>query len=289
MCLNKLEPLTPKNTSNNLNNYLRISQKMKNICIKASIIVLKYYESYKKNNKLNYNIKIDGSPVTEADKKSNSYIVSHLKDNFPDIPIISEELKNKTFLSNKKFFLVDPLDGTKEFLKMNGQFTVNIGYVENNKAVLGAVSIPLKNKIYWTQNNLSFSENIVSKKAIDGRDIKSIKKLYCKKKTNVKSISISRSHVDEKTSSYIRKYKFKSIKKIGSSMKILEVCDNNIDLYPRFGKTMEWDICGAHAILKLAGGKILDSKKNEVLYGKENYENEEFFVFGNIINSDKYI
>ena len=139
---------------------------------------------------------------------------------------------------------------------MNGEFTVNIGYVANNKALLGAVSIPLKNKIYWTQNNLSFSENIISKKSINGRDINSIKKLYCKKKTNVTCISISRSHVDKKTNSYNQKYKFKSIKKIGSSMKILAVCDNNIDLYPRFGKTMEWDICGAHAILKLAGGKL---------------------------------
>lgn len=285
----RLKTIGPKKLEYKSDNYSNLSERMKSICIGASRIVLKYYKKYKKNNSLISKTKLDGSPVTEADQMANDYIVSELKENFPDIPVISEESEKKQLLPKRNFFLVDPLDGTKEFLKMNGEFTINIGYVEKTRAMLGAVSIPVKNKIYWTQNNSSYCENIIKKIDINGIEVKSTKKLYCKRKNSVETVTVSRSHLDEETKSYIDQYKFKKIKKLGSSLKLLEVCNNNVDLYPRFGKTMEWDICAAHAILKLAGGIVLTSGKKEMLYGKKKYENGQFFVFGNIINSEKYM
>ena len=124
----------------------QISEIIKNICINASFIVLDNYNEYKTSkdlkNKILPQYKVDGSPLTNADKASNHYIVSQLKYNFPNIPIISEESENDQILREQNFFLVDPLDGTKEFLNMNDEFSVNIGYVENHKAILGTVSLP---------------------------------------------------------------------------------------------------------------------------------------------------
>ena len=267
----------------------QISEIIKNICINASLIVLDNYNKYKASKNLNNQVvlkyKIDGSPLTNADKESNNYIVSQLKYNFPNIPIISEESENIHILSEKNFFLVDPLDGTKEFLNMNDEFTVNIGYVENNQAIIGTVSLPAKNKIYWTQNKQSWTNILNDNKS----RLRENKKLFCKIKENDLSIAVSRSHLDKKTDKFIKKYKFKNIKKIGSSLKIIKICENKVDLYPRFGTTMEWDICAAHAILKASGGAIITKEKQELIYGKKNYKNPEFYAFGNLKSIKKYI
>ena len=267
----------------------QISEIVKNICIKASLIVLDNYNKYKTSkdlkNKILPQYKIDGSPLTNADKASNHYIVSQLKYNFPNIPIISEESENIQILSEKNFFLVDPLDGTKEFLNMNDEFSVNIGYVENNKAILGAVSLPAKNKIYWTQNKQSWTNNL---KNSDFKTCKS-KRLFCIANDNDLSVAVSRSHLDKKTDKFIRKFKFEKIKKIGSSLKIIKICENKVDLYPRFGTTMEWDICAAHAILKASGGAIITKEKQELIYGKKKFKNPEFFAFGNLKSIKKYL
>ena len=267
----------------------QISEIIKNICINASLIVLDNYNKYKASKNLNNQVvlkyKIDGSPLTNADKESNNYIVSQLKYNFPNIPIISEESENIHILSEKNFFLVDPLDGTKEFLNMNDEFTVNIGYVENNQAIIGTVSLPAKNKIYWTQNKQSWTNILNDNKS----RLRENKKLFCKIKENDLSIAVSRSHLDKKTDKFIKKYKFKNIKKIGSSLKIIKICENKVDLYPRFGTTMEWDICAAHAILKASGGTIITKEKQEMIYGKKNYKNPEFYAFGNLKSIKKYI
>ena len=266
-----------------------ISEIIKNICINASLIVLDNYNKYKTSinlkNQALHKYKVDGSPLTSADEASNDYIVSQLQYNFPNIPIISEESKNVQILSEKNFFLVDPLDGTKEFLNMNDEFSVNIGYVENNQAILGTVSLPAKNKIYWTQNKQSWT-NILKD---NNYRLRKNKRLFCNIKDNDLSIAVSRSHLDKKTNNFITKHKFKNVKKIGSSLKIIKICENKVDLYPRFGTTMEWDICAAHAILKACGGAIITEKKQELIYGKKNYKNPEFYAFGNLKNINKYI
>ncbi len=267
----------------------QISEIIKKICINASFIVLDIYDKYKKSTNLNNQVlpqyKLDGSPITTADKASNHYILSQLKYNFPNTPIISEESENDQILNEKNFFLVDPLDGTKEFLNMNDEFSVNIGYVENQKAILGTVSLPAKNKIYWTQNRQSWT-NIL--KNNNFRTCKS-KKLFCIENDNDLSVAVSRSHLDKKTDKFIKKYKFENIKKIGSSLKIIKICENKVDLYPRFGTTMEWDICAAHAILKASGGAIVTKEKQELIYGKKKFKNPEIFAFGNLKSINKYL
>ena len=269
----------------------QISEIIKNICINASYIVLDIYDKYKKStnlkNQVKLQYKLDGSPITTADKASNHYILSQLKYNFPNIPIISEESENDQILRERNFFLVDPLDGTKEFLNMNDEFSVNIGYVENHKAILGTVSLPAKNKIYWTKNKQSWT-NILKHNNSRLRKNKN-KRLFCNTNQNNLSIAVSRSHLDRKTDKFIRKNKFKNIKKIGSSLKIIKICENKVDLYPRFGTTMEWDICAAHAILKASGGAIITEDKQELIYGKKNYKNPEFFAYGDFKSIKKYI
>ena len=269
----------------------QISEIIKNICINASFIVLDIYDKYKKSTNLKNQVlpqyKPDGSPITNADKASNHYILSQLKYNFPNIPIISEESENDQILRERNFFLVDPLDGTKEFLNMNDEFSVNIGYVENHKAILGTVSLPAKNKIYWTKNKQSWT-NILRNNNSRLRKKKN-KRLFCNTNQNDLSIAVSRSHLDRKTDKFIRKNKFKNVKKIGSSLKIIKICENKVDLYPRFGTTMEWDICAAHAILKASGGAIITEDKQEMIYGKKNYKNPEFFAYGDFKSIKKYI
>ena len=266
-----------------------ISETIKKICINASLIVLDIYNKYKTSLNLRNQVlpqyKLDGSPITIADKASNHYILSQLKYNFPNIPIISEESENNQTLSEQNFFLVDPLDGTKEFLNMNDEFSVNIGYVENHKAILGAVSLPAKNKIYWTQNKQSWTNMLQD----NNSRLRKNKRLVCNTKKNDLSIAVSRSHPDKKTDKFIKKNKFINIKKFGSSLKIIKICENKVDLYPRFGTTMEWDICAAHAILKASGGAIITKEKQEIIYGKINYKNSEFFACGDFKSIKKYI
>ena len=269
----------------------QISKIIKRICTNASFIVLDNYKKYNTSisskNKIQIKQKVDGSPLTEADLASNHYIVSQLKYYFPNIPVISEESDNDQILNKKNFFLVDPLDGTKEFLIMNDEFSVNIGYVENNRAILGAVALPAKNMIYWTQNNQSW-KNILKNKHSKLRKNNNIK-LLCHAKENDLTIAVSRSHLDRKTDNFIKKFKFRNIKEIGSSLKIIKICENKVDLYPRFGTTMEWDICAAHAILKASGGAIITKEKQEMLYGKKCFKNSQFFAYGNLKSINKYI
>jgi 3'(2'), 5'-bisphosphate nucleotidase len=268
----------------------RISKIIKLSCIQAGRLVLKIYHLSKKTNgnqNLKISTKIDGSPFTEADKLANDLIVKNLKNFFPNLPIVSEESSQRSNKNFKNFFLVDPLDGTKEFLNFNGEFTVNIGYVCNNKPMLGAVCHPITNRIFWTENKNAWSENYhfdTKKNLAFSNKIK----LICKKKKRGNSVVISRTHLDNFTKAFLHKKKFTKIKKLGSSLKIIEICENKADFYPRFGRTMEWDICAAHAILNLSGGILLNTQRKKMVYGKKKYQNEEFFALGNIQDIDYY-
>ena len=267
-----------------------IAKIIKESCIQASFIVMKIYDLRKKKDykkDLNLSYKKDGSPLTNADRLANEIIVANLKNFFPNIPIISEESSDIVKRNIKDFFLVDPLDGTKEFLRENGEFTINIGYVSNKIALLGAVCHPSKNKIFWTETNSSWSANFI-KNSNDDISFSNRQKLSCKSKQRGVSVIVSRSHLDDNTKKFIFKKRFKTIKKLGSSLKIIRICENSTDFYPRFGTTMEWDICAAHAILNLSGGFLLNNKKKNMLYGKRNFENKQFFALGKIQDIDYY-
>jgi 3'(2'), 5'-bisphosphate nucleotidase len=230
----------------------------------ASQIILQIYLNDELFMNMSIENKEDNSPLTIADKKANDFICQELRGLYPDIPIISEENKNDDWAVRQKYkwaWLVDPLDGTKEFIKRNGEFTVNIGLVYEGRPYAGFVGIPTKGLIYWGS-----VEGGAWKKEIDSSnevglitDLSDVVKPF--RKDSVTRIVASRSHMDEKTEEFIKKnYVEKGLGvdllNVGSSMKILWIAEKKADIYPRFGPTMEWDTCAAHAILNACGGTL---------------------------------
>jgi 3'(2'), 5'-bisphosphate nucleotidase len=228
------------------------------------------------------------SPLTIADKKANDFICQELRGLYPDIPIISEENKNDDWDIRKKYiwaWIVDPLDGTKEFIKRNGEFTVNIGLVYFGKPVAGFVSVPAQGLIYWG----GMSGGGAWKKEIgeynSAKYIDLLEGGIELKKKGITRIVASRSHMDLKTDEFIKKnYVNKGAEvdllNVGSSIKILWIAENRADVYPRLAPTMEWDTCAAHAILNACGGRLEivdgDVDGEELSYNKSNLLNPYF-------------
>lgn len=211
--------------------------------------------------------KADYSPVTLADKRANQIIVDGLSKLTPEIPIISEEGKNIPFEERQnwtKFWLVDPLDGTKEFIKRNGQFTVNIALIDNGIPVLGIIQIPVSGIIYYGENGKAY-------KIVDNQHIKIG---VNNKKTDLISIGSS-SHASETESNFLQQFNITQHTKAGSSLKFCYVADGQADIYYREGPTMEWDTAAGHAIILAAGGKV-----EGLTYNKTNLLNGGFCCYG---------
>jgi len=225
------------------------------------------------NTDFDFQMKEDLSPLTKADTLSNQIICSSLKTLTPDIPILSEEDSDISFekRSNwEKYWLIDPLDGTKEFIKKNGEFTVNIALIENNIPRLGIIHLPVTSETYWgSKNNGSYYVNANNKS-------KQIS--VSKKPENIITVMASRSHPNEKLDSLLEKIKHYKIVNRGSSLKFCQIAAGQADVYPRFGPTSEWDIAAGHAILLGASGNIYDLNGNEIRYNiRSNYLNP-FFI-----------
>ena len=243
-------------------NYDKITNHLIDISKKASEEVLKIY-----NSNFDFSKKKDNSPITIADEISNNLIIEFLKTNFGETSIISEEnTLNK--LNTNNFFLVDPLDGTKEFINKNGEFTINIAYMEKSRPCLGVIFIPAKNICYFTDGVESFKiENNKTKKII------------CNENPNNYKILVSRSHLDDKTRKIIKSFEKENILERGSSLKFCLIAEGIADIYFRFGNTMEWDIAAGHAILKNANGRVADEEYIEIKYGKRNFKNNSFIAY----------
>ncbi len=244
----------------------------------------KVLEIYNTDFSINY--KDDKSPLTLADLESNKLICDYLnllnknlkEETNEEFLIISEENKNLDYNLRKDYnytWLVDPIDGTKEFLKKNGQFTVNIGLCRNEIPIFGIVSIPVSNEIYYGIEGIGSFKLNVNDKTI--KNLKINKKDLTKE--NVK-IAASSSHLNEETKNYINQYKNPNLINIGSSIKLLYVAENKVDIYPRFGPTSEWDTCAAHSVVKYANGNVVNTvDKSELTYNKENILNPYFLVY----------
>ena len=219
-------------------------------------------------------IKSDDTPVTKADFAANRVIIDLLEKNFPDIPKLSEESPKEVFdkrASFKDYFLIDPIDGTKEFIKNSGEFTVNIAYIVDQKVAAGVVGLPAKNEIYYGSEKESFVLR-------EGKTLKLPLVPFEKNKVRVVS---SKSHPNRATDLYIKKLeeKFEEVESLqfGSSLKICKVAEGVADLNPRLGGTSEWDIAAAHAILLGAGGDILEIETGlQVRYNKESLLNPHY-------------
>ncbi len=239
------------------------------IARKAGQQILKYY-----HNDIEVDRKSDNSPLTKADLASHNEIVKGLKEHYPEIPILSEESEIPDYSVRKNwesYFLIDPLDGTKEFIKKNGEFTVNIALIENNEPVLGVVYIPANATLYCaTKGEGAF------KQIADGPKEKIEHETY--KKSEPAKIMVSRSHRGSDTKERLAKMGIEVGEEIpsGSSLKICFVAEGKADLYPRFGPTMEWDTAAADAVYRYSGknGPVKSSLK----YNKEDLHNPEFII-----------
>jgi len=210
----------------------------------AGSIIMKFYHS-QEFIKISY--KLDKTPITHVDHEANNIIKKGLLLITPNIPIISEEeiydFKICRYWDN--YWLIDPLDGTKEFLKKNGEFTVNISLIQNGLPVLGVVYAPVFDVLYSAFNMHAWKE----------------KKIGVKERINVATsetplLMISRSHPDKELKSYLAKIKNYKLKKLGSSLKFCLIAEGIAQIYPRFGNTNIWDTAAGHAIVIAAGGKV---------------------------------
>ncbi len=239
----------------------RILKEIKQIAIDAGRIILDIYNSQFQNT---IEKKSDSSPVTIADKKANAYIVQKLRALTPELPIIAEESDQIPYAIRKEFkeyWIVDPLDGTKEFIAQNGQFTINIALMKNNIPVLGVVYVPVGDSLYW---GVEGKGAFISSKG-------KTKQIFCNSKpdkTNLK-VLLSGSHFHPKEKEYLQKFDNPIIERLGSSIKFMRIAEGKADIYFRFTMTKEWDIAASHIILKEAGGIIKNIDNNtEMQYGK---------------------
>ena len=216
--------------------------------------------------------KIDNSPVTEADIAANRYITEKLAILAPHIPIIAEEDEEMGENTHNVFFLVDPLDGTRSFVRGEPEFTVNIGLIVAGKPVLGVVYCPPQDILYY---------GIVGSGAyrqIGGEHPQKIR--VRKVPEDGLTVVKSHSHPSREIDSYLQKIKVKNQISRPSSVKLCMVAEGTADIYPRFGRTMEWDTAAGDAILQAAGGRV-ETVDGEILqYGKAGFENPHFIAFG---------
>lgn len=260
-----------------------------NAALHAGNEILKIYNS----EDFEINTKTDKSPVTAADINSNNKIIEFLLDT--EIPFVSEESNILEYDKRKNqniFWLIDPLDGTKEFINRNGEFTVNIALIENGKPVAGVIYAPVLKELYFSHLSVgAFKiENIfVVKNQIFSLDdlLTLAAKLPSKEKRENLIVISSKSHITPENEAYIKKLseKHPDIKTIskGSSLKICILAEGKADIYPRFGLTSEWDTAAGHAILKAAGGNVFNAKTHdEIYYNKENILNPYFIAVRNI-------
>ena len=237
-------------------------------------------------------LKSDDSPLTLADRNAHNVIVKHL--NQTSIPVLSEEGSNIPFHERKNwdaFWMVDPLDGTKEFIKRNGEFTVNIALIEKGKATLGVVYVPVTEKLYW--GNVHEMKAFVQigdhdeTRLLDKSNRThqwTVTKSHMAHCNNEQSqpvkIVCSRSHMNEDTLNFVKQFSGTTEVPMGSSLKFLKIAEGEADIYPRFGPTMEWDTAAAHGVVSACGYSIKEFENySELRYNKENLLNPFFVAF----------
>ncbi len=261
-------------------------KKLISTAIKASIEagkeILKVYNS----DNFYEEKKADNSPITLADKNAHTKIVSFLEKT--DIPILSEEGIHLSYAERKKwnyFWLVDPLDGTKEFIKRNGEFTVNIALVKKDTPIASVIYIPVTKALYFAdiKQGAFKIENATSISNFNFDNlIKHSKKLPLQKNKDKYIVVGSRSHLNKKTKNYIeelkKEYPNLEMMQVGSSLKLCMVAEGKADIYPRFGPTMEWDIASGHAIVIASGASIFKTDGSPMVYNKKDLLNPYFIV-----------
>ena len=262
---------------------MELSQNLK-LAIEASIKAGKKILEIYTSDDFNLDYKDDNSPLTLADIASNEIIENILRTS--NIPILSEEGNTLDYQQRKDFkhlWIVDPLDGTKEFVKKNNEFTVNIALIENQKPILGVIYAPALKVLYFSEEKFGSYKLELKTSILSSLDYSRAIKLPVSINKNSYGVVTSRSHLDKETLSYIEKLKnirsnVKSVP-IGSSLKFCLLAEGTADCYPRFSPCMEWDTAAGQIICKEAGFELIDQTTNaEMLYNRENLLNNSFVV-----------
>ncbi|AOY87122.1 3'(2'),5'-bisphosphate nucleotidase [Marinobacter salinus] len=236
----------------------------------ASEKVLHIYQS---DFKVNY--KEDQSPVTAADMASHDIILRGLRSIARDIPVLSEEGKDIPWEERKhwrRFWLVDPVDGTREFTQRNGEFTVNIAMIEDGEPVMGVVIAPALKEAFW---------GVVGEGAHKRDRTGKIHRIQVAEPKASKRVLASKSHLNDETRAFIETLGEHELLQAGSSLKFCRIAEGHADIYPRLGPTSEWDTAAAQAVLTAAGGKVETLEGKPLRYGKENVLNPHFIAAGN--------
>jgi len=250
----------------------RLIAEMRRLAIAAGERIMTIYEG----PDFEVKVKSDASPVTEADEAADALISAGLRAAFPDMALVTEEQADSHAQSVSSFLIVDPLDGTKEFINRRGDFTVNIAWVEDGVPVRGIVYAPARGRMFYT---LPDGRAVEETGPFDPETPGQQTPLRVSEPDNAALMVVaSKSHRDQATDDYIARYKVRDMTSAGSSLKFCLVATGEADLYPRLGRTMEWDTAAGHAVLAGAGGRVLRFDDLAPLtYGKPGFENP-FFI-----------
>ncbi len=255
-------------------NYELLTTVMRKLAIEAGGAIMDIYNA----DDFDVKVKSDDSPVTEADEAADALISAGLRAAFPDVALVTEEQSDSHGLDVSTFLIVDPLDGTKEFINRRGDFTVNIAYVVDGVPVRGVVYAPAKERLFYTD---ATGKTLEETGAFDPETPGETAPISVKKPDNAGLLVVaSKSHRSPELEDYIAKYEVADSKAAGSSMKFCLIACGEADLYPRLGRTMEWDTAAAHAVLSGAGGHIVRfDDLTPLMYGKEDFANPYFIAY----------
>ena len=218
--------------------------------------------------------KADGSPVTEADTRAERVILDRLAACAPDVAVVAEEsvaAGNVPDVDGRPFFLVDPLDGTREFVRRTDEFTVNIALIEDGAPTAGVVHVPALDETYWTAGDGT---------AWRSRRGGAAERIACRRPGRRLVAIASRSHRSAETDAWLERFEIAEVVSAGSSLKFCRIAEGVADLYPRLGRTMEWDTAAGHAIVNAAGGSVETLDGEPLVYGKPGFENPHFVARG---------
>lgn len=254
----------------------RLAREMRSLALEAGGLILDIYGT----EDFEVRSKADESPVTAADEAADAAISKGLRAAFPNVPLVTEEQAASHDLQASDFLIVDPLDGTKEFVQRRGDFTVNIAYVADGTPVRGVVYAPAKGRLFMTDAEGRSFEEIPGETGFEDSTVGALRPLRVRAPDNAAlGVVASKSHRDAATDAYIALYPVADFKSAGSSLKFCLVATGEADFYPRLGRTMEWDTAAGHAILAGAGGSVLRFDTHAALtYGKPGFENPFFLA-----------
>lgn len=254
--------------------YTKLTRTLRKLALEAGDVIMEIYNG----PDFEVRAKSDDSPVTAADEAADKLIFAGLKAAFPDVAIVTEEQADSHQVQADSFLIVDPLDGTKEFIKRRGDFTVNIALVENGVPTRGVVYAPAKGRLFYTQPDGQTVEETGDFAKDSAGPVTTLS--VSTPNTSALIVVASKSHRDQATDDYINKYAVADSRSAGSSLKFCLVAAGEADLYPRVGRTMEWDTAAGQAVLLGAGGQVVRFDDHTPLtYGKPGFENPFFIAY----------